>query len=384
MDLYLPALPSLARGLHTSATLGQWTMSACMIGLATGQLFAGPISDRIGRRRPLLIGVALYAVLSVLCAVAPNIGLLILFRLLQGMGGAAGLAISRAMVRDLYENADIARIFSLLMLVSGTAPVLAPLLGGQLIRVMNWRGLFLTLAVIGIVLAVAAALVLPETLPVEQRHGGGLRTVRSAFVEVSRDRLFAAAATVLAVGAVGLFTYISVSSFVLERGFGLSAQTFSVIFGVNSAGIVLAGLVNSRLVRRHPPQRVLIAGLTSALLAGGLALCVGVFDLPLGVLLAALFVLVAATGFLLPNASALALARHRRNAGTASAIMGAGQFLVGALIAPLASIGGATVTSMSTVIVIALAVAVTVAIIGVYPAAATSAAVEPVIEPSSQ
>jgi multidrug resistance protein len=190
MDLYLPALPSLTRDLGGSASLAQLTLTACLLGLAAGQLIAGPLSDASGRRRPLVVGVAAYSLASLLCAVAPSTPVLVVFRLIQGAAGAAGIVIARAVVRDVYEGSDVARFFALTMLISGLAPILGPVLGGQILRVTSWRGAFVFLALIGVILFVAAVLGLPETLRVERRRSGGIGETLTTFRGLVTDRSF--------------------------------------------------------------------------------------------------------------------------------------------------------------------------------------------------
>ncbi|PZG40053.1 Bcr/CflA family drug resistance efflux transporter [Spongiactinospora gelatinilytica] len=346
IDLYLPALPELARQLDASDSAAQWSISTCLIGLAAGQLFIGPLSDRIGRKRPLVVGVATYAVVSLLCAAAPSIAALNLLRLVQGLAGSAGMVIVAAMVRDMYEGQRMARILSLLMLVGGVAPIVAPVLGGQLLYVTDWRGIFVTLGAISVLLLVAVT-ALPETLRPELRHVGGLRRVRVGFTSVARDRVFVGCALGSSVGGAALFIYISVSAFVLEGGYGVSAQAFSFIFGVNSVGLVLSGYVNAVLLRRLKPEPLLVGGALVAVGASVFCLAAAVLQAPLAVFLPALFLTVATGGLASPNATALALARHSANAGTAAALLGSSGFLLGALLAPAASIGGASALAMT-------------------------------------
>jgi DHA1 family bicyclomycin/chloramphenicol resistance-like MFS transporter len=359
MDLYLPALPAMARDLHATDALAQLTMSACMVGLATGQLLAGALSDRFGRRRPVLAGVALFALLSLACAFAPSMPVLVGLRFLQGLAGSAGIVVARAVVRDLYEGAAAARVFSLLVLVLGAAPVLAPVLGGQLVRFAPWQGLFVALAVIGAAILVATALGLPETLPPQRRHAGGLAATVRAFGPVFSDRVFAGYVAVQSLSFAAMFTYIGQGSFVLQNGYGVSAQQYSAVFATNAVGIVLAGRVGATLVGRVSAARLVLAGIGLGVLAA-VVMLVAVPAGGLPVLLGALFLIVASTGLVGPNATALALARHGERAGTAAAVLGLCQFLVGALVAPLSSIGGATEGAMAITIAAVLVAALVV------------------------
>lgn len=352
MDLYLPVLPAMARDLHAADATVQLTMSACMVGLAVGQVLAGVLSDRFGRRRPVLIGVGSFVLLSVACALAPNLPVLIGCRLLQGMAGAAGIVVARAVVRDLFDGAASARVFSLLVLVVGAAPVLAPVIGGQLARVTVWRGQFLVLAMIGAGILLAAALGLPETLPPQRRRAAGLGATARAFGAVLGDGRFVGHALVLALSFGAMFTYIGQGTFVLQDGFGVSPQTYSAIFATNAAGIMLTGRANAALVRRVPAARLVALGVAAATVAGLVLLLAVRLDWGLPAVLPALFVVVASTGLIGPNTTALALGRHGEQAGTASAVLGLVQFLTGAVLAPLTSVGGATAGTMAVTIAV--------------------------------
>src|SRR2546425_12356619 len=239
IDMYLPALPAIGRDLAASESVIQLTLTACLTGLALGQILAGPLSDRLGRRRPLLIGVAGYVLASLLCATAPAAPLLVGFRLLQGLAGAAGIVIARAIVRDLYAGSAAARYFSRLILVMGLAPILAPVVGAQLLRFTSWHGIFLVLALITALLWLGAASALPETLPVQRRRSGSLGDTVRTFRKLAADTQFISYAVAggLAVGA--MFAYIAGSPFVLQGIFHVSPQTFSLIFGVNALGFVV-------------------------------------------------------------------------------------------------------------------------------------------------
>jgi DHA1 family bicyclomycin/chloramphenicol resistance-like MFS transporter len=379
MDLYLPALPRIASDLETPQSLAQTTMSACMAGLALGQLVAGPLSDSLGRRRPMLVGVAGYVVFSLVCAVAPNIGFLIAARLLQGIGGSAGLVVSRAVVRDLYGGGrNAARIFSLLMLVTGSAPIIAPILGAQLLRVTSWRGVFVVLASIGAAIFLGA-LTLRESHPAETRTAGGLRATGRAFGTLVRDRVFVRCTVAIGLASAALFVYISASPFVIEDAYGHSAQLFSVVFAVNSAGIMLASQAGARLVHRVGPSALLRAGLLQQS-AAGLALLGMVVSgrPPLSVLLVPLFFVVSAVGLVLPNATALALSPHGALAGAASAFLGAFQFLVGGIMGPLSGVAGHSAILPMAVLIAALASGALLAGLPVHRARGPSALTEPV------
>jgi MFS transporter, DHA1 family, multidrug resistance protein len=351
IDMYLPGLPSLGATLDAPAWAVQLTLTACLAGLALGQIVAGPLSDRFGRRRPLIAGVAAYAAASLLCALAPSVFALVVLRLVQGVAGAAGIVIARAIVRDMHSGVAAARFFSLLMLVNGLAPILAPVIGGQILRVTTWRGVFVVLAAIGVALAVAAAAGLRETLAPADRHPGGVAETLGTFRRLLGDRDFVGHALACGLSFGAMFAYISGSPFVLQDIYGASPQLFSVMFAANALGIVAASQANRALLRRADP-RALLRGALGVQAGAGVALLVAVAAgagvWPIVVLL---FVVVASVGVVFPNATALALADHPRVAGSASGLLGVLQFIVGAAAAPLVGVGGTgTAVPMATVI----------------------------------
>ncbi|MDT0144532.1 multidrug effflux MFS transporter [Microbacterium sp. PRC9] len=367
LDMYLPALPALADDLGASDAVGQLTMSACLIGLALGQIVIGPLSDRFGRRRPLLIGLGAYTLLSVLCALAPSAALLVALRALQGFAGAAGIVLARAVVRDSYRGREVARHLALLIVVSSIAPLAAPLLGGQLLKLMDWRGVFVVLAGIGVALTVLAAFAVRESLPGEDRHGGGLGAMTAGFGRVLREPLFTASTIGLALSGAAIFTYISASPFVLQGPYGLTDEQFSFVFAANSAGVASLGYVNAALVRRVHPRVLLLCGSSAAALGSLCCLAAVLVGAGLWPMLAGLFVTVASGAFFNPNATALGLSLHARDAGTASAVIGTGPFLVGSAIAPLALAGGASAATMAALIAALMVLAWLVALVFVRP-----------------
>lgn len=358
LDMYLPGLPALRREFEAGASGVQFTISACLLGLALGQVLSGPLSDALGRRRPLLVGLAGYALISLLCAVAPSVPVLIGLRFVQGLAGAAGIVIARAVVRDLHSGVAAARFFSQLMLVTGAAPILAPIIGGQLLRVMAWRGIFVVLGAIGAVLFVSAAVGLRETLPPERRHGGGLRATVGVFGRLFGDRQFIGYALSCGLALGAMFAYIAGSPFVMQDIHGVSPQLFSVIFGLNALGFVVSGQINGRLVGRVPLTRLLARGLI-AHLTGSLVLLAVILSDRIGLagIIPALFVVVASLGFIMPNAIALAMAAHARTAGSASALLGLIQYGFGAAAAPLVGIAGETTARPMALVMATLGVA---------------------------
>ncbi|KDN76722.1 multidrug effflux MFS transporter [Streptomyces olindensis] len=344
MDMYLPSLPEVTRALHAPAATVQLTLTACLAGMALGQLVVGPMSDRWGRRRPLLAGLAVFVVATVLCALAPTVELLVAFRLAQGLAGAAAIVIARAVVRDLYDGMAMARFFSTLMLISGVAPIVAPLIGGQVLRVTDWRGVFAVLTVIGVLIGVLVWTKLPETLPPAERHSGGVGEALRAMRTLLADRPFTGYMLTGGFAFAALFAYISASPFVIQEIYGASPQTFSLLFGVNSVGLVVVGQINGKiLVGRVSLDRVLGIGLAIVITAATalLLMSLGVFgEVGLAPVAVALFVLMSAMGITLPNTQALALMRTKHAAGSASALLGTSSFLIGAIASPLVGVAG--------------------------------------------
>lgn len=362
MDMYLPSLPQVTESLSAPAATVQLTLTACLLGMALGQLVVGPMSDRWGRRRPLLIGLVVYVVATALCAVAPTVEFLVGFRLLQGLAGAAGIVIARAVVRDLYDGVAMARFFSTLMLIGGVAPIVAPLVGGQILRVTDWRGVFVVLTVVGALLAVLVWARLPETLPAAERHTGGVGDALRSMRGLLADLPFTGYMLTGGFAFAALFAYISASPFVIQEIYGASPQTFSLLFGVNSVGLVVVGQINGKvLVGRVGLDRVLGVGLliVAAAATALLLMATGVFgEVGLVPVAAALFVLMSAMGVTLPNAQSLALLRTRHSAGSASALLGTSSFLIGAVASPLVGMAGEhTAVPMAVVQVAAALVA---------------------------
>lgn len=344
MDMYLPALPAVTDSLHAPAATVQLTLTACLTGMALGQLVVGPMSDRWGRRKPLLLGMIIYVVATAICAFAPSAELLIGFRLLQGLAGAAGIVISRAVVRDLYDGMEMARFFSTLMLISGVAPVIAPVIGGQVLRFTDWRGIFVVLTAVGVLLTLIVWKWLHETLPEKERHTGGigeaLRTMRGLLA----DRVFTGYMIAGSLAFAALFAYVSASPFVVQEIYGASPQTFSLLFGINSIGLITVGQINGKvLVGRISLDKALGLGLAVISLAAVALLLMtsGVFgDVGLLPVATGLFVLMSAMGLAMPNTNAQALMRTKHAAGSASALLGTTSFLVGAIASPLVGIAG--------------------------------------------
>lgn len=355
-DLYLPAFPVIAADLGVVESRVQLTLTAIMVGLALGQLVLGPMSDAWGRRRPLLAGVAVFTVASLLCVFVESVAVFVVLRFVQGVAGAAGAVISRAVVRDLFEGDGAARFFSRLMLVSGLAPLLGPVLGGQLLLVGPWQLSFALLAVVSSASFVAVYLWLPESLPVGERRslrpGVLLRTVGRLVC----DARFMGPAVTLGLSFAMMFTYIASFSFVSQNEFGASAQVFGVVFGVNTLGLIVGTQVNAFLVGRVAAGRRLLLGLVLGLSSVVAMAVLGVVGAAgLVSLTVVFFTMMFAMGLVFPNATALAISSQSVSvAGSASALVGALQFALGGGISGLATLtasGSASLASMSVVMV---------------------------------
>ncbi|MFC0032454.1 multidrug effflux MFS transporter [Micromonospora chaiyaphumensis] len=339
LDMYLPAFPAMTRDLGADQAGIQLSLTTCLIGLAVGQFVTGPLSDRWGRRRPVLVGVVAYTLLALACAAAPSAPMLAAARFAQGLAGGMGVVVARAVVRDLYSGRAAAKYFSRLTLVFGVAPVAAPSVGSLVLRFGDWRAVFLTLAAIGLLLSVAVALRLPETLPAERRSTGGLAATARTMRSLVADRVYLGYALTQGFAFAGLFAYISGSSFVFQDVFGVSAAAFSLLFGLNALALVATGQANARLLDRFSPRRLLATALVVGVVAAA-GVLTGALAGSLAVVAVTLFAFVGSLGMVTPNSTALALDAHARHAGTAAALMGAVQSVIGALAAPLVGLGG--------------------------------------------
>ncbi len=351
IDMYLPALPTLADHLHTNASLAQLSLTACLLGLAFGQLVVGPLSDVKGRRMPLLISLVLYAISSLLCALTDNIWVLILLRFIQGVTGAAGIVISRAIVRDLYSGNELTRFFSLLMLINGVAPIAAPVIGGLLLKVVPWQGVFVVLAAIGAIMLVSVWFGLPETLPADRKATGGLSTTLRTFARLIGDRSFIGFALSQAFVMAAMFAYIAGSPFVIQDIFGVSAQGFSLFFALNGFGIILFSQLAGRLSRRFGEYRLLKLSLGIAFSASLALLIIAMAGGGLFAIASMLFLIVACVGSGGAMSTSLAMQNQGNSAGSASALLGLLPLTLGALASPLVGLGsGTTAIPMSIVI----------------------------------
>jgi DHA1 family bicyclomycin/chloramphenicol resistance-like MFS transporter len=340
IDMYLPSLPILAKGLNTSTSLAQLSLTFCLLGLSLGQLLAGPLSDTRGRRLPLLLGLVLYTVSSLLCAFSSSIWVLILLRFIQGVAGSAGIVIARAIVRDLYSGSEMTKFFSLLMLVNGAAPILAPIIGGQLLRVTSWRGVFIVLSIVGVIMLLSAFFGLPETLPVHRRAKGGIKNTLSTFRNLVSDRSFMGYALSQGLVTTAMFAYISGSPFVLQDIFGVSPQMFSLFFAINGFGIIIASQITGRLAGRIGETKLLLTGLGIATVGGILLLAMILLGAGLAAILPPLFMVVSSVGMVSSASFSLAMQNQGGAAGSASALLGLLSYVSGGIVAPLVGIAG--------------------------------------------
>jgi DHA1 family bicyclomycin/chloramphenicol resistance-like MFS transporter len=358
IDMYLPALPSIADELSVSSSVAQLTLTGTLAGLALGQLIVGPLSDSLGRRRPLMAGIVLHMLASVLCLFAPNIAVLGVARTLQGVGAAAAMVVAIAIVGDLFTDSAAATVMSRLMLVLGVAPVVAPSLGAAVLLEASWHWVFAVLVVLAGLLLLLAVLALPETLPKSHRRPLKVSGIFATYGELLRDTRFVILVLVAALGMSGLFAYVAGASFVLQDHYGLNQQAFALVFGAGAVALIGATQLNVVLLRRFTPATIVVWSLVAAAVFG--AVFVGLAAAGVGGLLAfvlPVWAILGAMGLVIPNAPALALSRHPDAAGTAAALLGAGQFGFGAAVAPLVGVLGNDELALAVVMTAGVVVA---------------------------
>jgi len=365
MDAYLPGLPELARDFGVSPSAAQVTVTTYLLGLALGQLLSGPLSDVHGHRRPLVAGMAVFTVTTLACSLAPSLYVLAGMRLVQGTAAAVGVAVGRAIVRDLYAGAAGARYLSRLMMVIGLAPILAPIVGGQLLRFTSWRGVFVALAVLGLALTAIGARLLPETLPRERRRAAGLGITLRTFAQLLADRRFVGFVLIVGLGGGAMIGYVAGSSFVLQDVYGASPQLYGVLFGLNAVFLVAGAQVNAHLLATRSPRSLLRVGLVMLVVAGvALVVIVSLPKAGLATVMAPLMLQMASWSFVQANALALALTDHPAVAGTAAALLGVSQYAFGAFTAPLVGLGGSGTALPMALVIAACAVGAAVAFEG--------------------
>lgn len=340
IDMYLPAFPDMSRSFGASASSIQLSLTACMLGMALGQIIVGPLSDVRGRKRPLLLALSAYLLVSLACAFAPTIEVLIALRFVQGAAGASGIVISRAIVRDLFEGPELTKFFAALSLVNGTAPILAPIIGGQILRFGDWRIVFYLLAVLSTLMLIAVAFRLPETLPVHHRVEGNLKTTFQTFGRLLSDRTFIGYAFAQAFAMGAMFAYISGSPFVLQNIYGASPQQFSFLFGLNGIGIILAAQTAGRLAGRVDSEKMMRIALTVVAMAGICLFLALTLSDSLILVMIPLFFVVSSVGMISTLGFTLAMQNYGSTAGSASALLGLLPMLVGSLVSPLVGVMG--------------------------------------------
>jgi len=358
IDMYLPALPRIADELSVSSSVAQLTLTGTLAGLALGQLVIGPLSDSLGRRRPLMAGIALHMVASLCCLFAPNIATLGVARGLQGVGAAAAMVVAIAIVGDLFADSVAATVMSRLMLVLGVAPIVAPSLGAAVLLHASWHWVFAVLVVLAGALLLLAALALPETLPVSHRRPLKVRGILATYGELLRDFKFVILVLVGALGMSGLFAYIAGASFVLQGTYGLDQQMFALVFGAGAVALIAATQFNVVLLKRFTPQTIVVWALAASAVTGIVFVTLaGTGVNGLAAFLVPVWVILAAMGFVIPNAPAVALSRHPDAAGTSAALLGAAQFGIGAAVAPLVGLLGNDEFALALVMTVGVVIA---------------------------
>lgn len=340
VDLYLPAFPALEHELGVSTAIVQLTLTATAVGFGLGQLLVGPWSDRVGRRLPLILATALHIAASLAVALAPDVLWLGLFRVLQGVGAAAGGVVAMAMVRDLFGGIPLVRMLSRLALVNGLAPILAPVIGSQLLRLFDWRGIFWFLAAYGVIVLVATATFIVETLPPARRVDRGHTTVWERYRSIFSDRVFVGVAIISGMTFSGLFAYLSASSFLFQQVYGMSPQEFGTLFAVNSIGVVAGVQISARLAKYVGPQWILAVSTAVLFLSAVVIVLNDSLHLGLVATLIPLWFFITACGFGFPLVQVLALANHPKEAGTAASVLGALNFGLAGAISPIVGLFG--------------------------------------------
>ena len=340
-DMYIPAFPDVAAELGTTASRMQLTITAFFLGTASGQVVAGPLSDRMGRRVPLLIGITLCLLASIGCAVAPNVDALLVLRVLQGIGGGFGMVLGRAVLIDMTDGPELFRIMNIMQGVGGVAPIVAPLMGGIILLFGQWREVFVVISAMSLVSLLGVLFLIPESLPVSRRHSGGFRTFLRNCRTLLRRRIFVAYMLVNAFSAFALMAYVSASSFVVQEMLGFTSTEYSVSFAINSMGMMALSLLSARLTRTIHPRKLIRVGLIVVSLASFSLLIGSLFlDTPAWIVLPAFFFTVAPQGMIFGNGGALASDQAREFAGTGSAMLGLGFSFSASIAAPLVGIAG--------------------------------------------
>ena len=350
-DMYLPALPTMQLDMGISASLAQMTLTMTMLGMALGQIFAGPLSDRYGRKGPLTIGMLVFTLTTVGCVLAENINVFLFFRFMAGFAGASGIVIARAIARDVCEGPELTKFFAMLMMVNGLAPILAPVIGGQILLFTSWRGVFVMLVLVGI-FQLLATLMYQETLPAAKRIPG-LKDSFAKFPQLLKDRYFLGHCLVQCFVFGAFFSYLAGSSFIFQNIFHVSPQTYSLIFGGIGAGLLLSGMLPARLAGRVPDEKLLHVSLVLPLLGSVLLFMAFYFQAGMAIILPVLFLTIVPLSVMGAASFSLALSRQGKNAGSASALIGFFSMILGGCMMPLVGIAGENTALPMCVIMIA-------------------------------
>ncbi|MFC6260944.1 multidrug effflux MFS transporter [Levilactobacillus fujinensis] len=352
IDLYLPALPQMKTQFATTASLMQLSITACLIGLALGQLIAGPLSDQYGRRKPLIIGFILFGLVSLAMAFIHSVALLIILRFVQGLAGATGQVLARAVARDLFSGERLTHFYALLNTVNGVFPIIAPIIGGFMIRYVDWQAIFILLAIIGIIIAAAVAVGLHESLPVDKRQTGGFSASLAAMGKLTVQPSFWP--LILATGLVygALFSYISASTFVFQTGFGMAPQTFSLLYAFNGLGIVVGSNLPGRLAGHYSNRQQVTGLLLAAATASGVLLVSLLFPANVWLVAGLVLILVILIGALLTLTVTIIMDQATHNAGSASAVIGLSQDACGGIVSPLVGVTGSSYAAMSVMLLV--------------------------------
>lgn len=340
IDMYLPAFPEIVQRFESTASLVQFSLTACLLGLGVGQLVMGSLSDGYGRRTPLLISMAAYVISSLACAFSPNIGLLIVFRFVQGFAASAGIVISRAIARDLYSGKDLTKFFSLLLLVGNLGPLAAPVAGSGVLSFTAWSGVFIALALLGLYLWMMTKWSLKETLPTDRRSPTNFAHQVRSYVVLIRDRQFLGYMLAQGIMIAGVFAYVSGTPFIYQNIYGVTPTVFALLFGSNGISLIIGSQLVGRMSHRVSERAFLLFGLWLALLSSAAVLIVTFVQGPLFALVIPLFTFVASIGISSTAAFPLAMESQARMAGSAAALLGVVPFLLGAAVAPLVGIAG--------------------------------------------
>ncbi|MBE3002059.1 Bcr/CflA family efflux MFS transporter [Nocardiopsis sp. HNM0947] len=352
IDMYLPGFPEIADDLGAGASQVQLSLTTCLIGLAVGQVVVGPVSDARGRRGPLVVSLLLFVLASALCALAPNIAVLVLGRFLQGFTASAGIVLSRAVVRDVFDGTALTKFFALLMVITAVAPMVAPVLGGGVLWLPfgTWETIFWTLALLGLAITVVVVFALPETLPRELRIPSGLGSTLRTMAQLLRDPRFMGYALIVGLVHGGSFAYVAGTPFVYQDLYGVGPQTFGVLFGVNGLALILGSHLVGRFSDAVGERTLLRVAVTTATAATGVVLVTTVVHGPLAVLVAAIFLYMICMGMVLTSTFTLAMEGQEARAGSASSLVGALPMLVGAGVAPLVGLDETTAVPMGAVL----------------------------------